>query len=133
MTRVLPTRQKLLGLKDKSGKAATDDILFSDIKMKPGQKLMMMGTPEDVITATNAVHADGEGPEIVDDFQMKDDLFEELEPNKDPDVLVCCPPSALATMQEQSHQEPCQILTSLCVWTFQLCIVCSTSHVWQPP
>ncbi len=42
-TRVLPHRQKLLGLKNKSGKLADDDCLVGDLAVKPGTKYMMMG------------------------------------------------------------------------------------------
>lgn len=42
-TSVQPKRQKLLGLKDKSGKLPTDDQLLADLQLKPGQKIMLMG------------------------------------------------------------------------------------------
>lgn len=42
-TRVQPKRQKLLGLKAKSGKLASDDDLLSGLHLKPGQKIMLMG------------------------------------------------------------------------------------------
>lgn len=35
-------RQKLLGLKSK-GKLASDETPMADVKLKPGQKIMMMG------------------------------------------------------------------------------------------
>ena len=42
-TGVQPKRQKLLGLKTKQGKLASDDILVSDLFLKAGQKIMMVG------------------------------------------------------------------------------------------
>jgi hypothetical protein len=42
-TRVQPKRQKLIGLKAKGGKLAGDHALISDLILKPGQKVMMMG------------------------------------------------------------------------------------------
>ena len=42
-TKVPPKRQKLLGLKAKGGKLAGDDVLISDLTLKPGQKIMMVG------------------------------------------------------------------------------------------
>lgn len=42
-TRVLVKRQKILGLKTKAGKPATDADLFSQIALKPGTKLLLMG------------------------------------------------------------------------------------------
>ncbi|GMH45984.1 hypothetical protein BSKO_13948 [Bryopsis sp. KO-2023] len=66
-TNVAPKRQKLLGLKAK-GKLAQDDSLMSDVKLKPGQKVMMMGTPEEVIESTSKQVE--EAPEIADDFDL---------------------------------------------------------------
>lgn len=43
-TRVLPERQKLLGLKSKSGQVVTDSTLINDLSYKPGvTKIMLMG------------------------------------------------------------------------------------------
>lgn len=42
-TSVQPKRQKLLGLKDKSGKLPSDEQLLADLQLKPGQKIMLMG------------------------------------------------------------------------------------------
>lgn len=66
-TNVAPKRQKLLGLKA-NGKLAQDDSLMSDVKLKPGQKVMMMGTPEEVIESTSKQVE--EAPEIADDFDV---------------------------------------------------------------
>lgn len=43
MTRVLPKRQKLMGLKGKDGKMAVDTTIVGDLKYKAGAKVMMMG------------------------------------------------------------------------------------------
>lgn len=42
-TRVQPKRQKILGLKLKTGKLPTDDDVLSDLSLRPGQKVMLMG------------------------------------------------------------------------------------------
>lgn len=42
-TTVQPKRQKLLGLKIKGGKAVTDETAFTDLLLKPGQKVTVMG------------------------------------------------------------------------------------------
>ena len=47
-TRVQLKRQKLLGLKAKGGKMATDDILIKDLALKPGQKIMLIGSDSQV-------------------------------------------------------------------------------------
>lgn len=49
-----PKRQKLLGLKTKDGKAATDEAVIADLVLKPNTKVMMMGQPEEVIAKTDA-------------------------------------------------------------------------------
>lgn len=77
-----------MGLKTHAGKAAADESLISDLKLKAGQKLMMLGASEEVIAKTNLKSGEGDDDAIVDDFQMEEGLFEELEPHKDPDVLV---------------------------------------------
>jgi hypothetical protein len=53
-TRVEPKRQKLIGLKTKDGKAATDEAALSDLAIKPHTKVMMMGQPEEVIAKADA-------------------------------------------------------------------------------
>ena len=77
-----------MGLKTAAGKAATDDCLVSELRVKRGQKLMMLGAPEALISATNDANTDGGGVEIADDFQMQEDVFEQVEPSQDPEVLV---------------------------------------------
>jgi hypothetical protein len=53
-TQVDPKRQKLLGLKTKDGKAATDEAVIADLAIKPNAKIMMMGQTEDVIAQAEA-------------------------------------------------------------------------------
>lgn len=36
-------RQKLLGLKTKAGKPASDDTLVQDLLVKPNQRIMLLG------------------------------------------------------------------------------------------
>jgi len=69
-TGVLPHRQKLLGLKLK-GKPAGDDVLIGDLNVKPGTKIMMMGTKEETIE--EAVKPPEEMPEVIDDFDVGED------------------------------------------------------------
>ena len=68
LTKVLPERQKLLGLKSKSGKAVTDDTPLVDINYKPGTKIMMMGTVEETIEDINKKPE--VEPVVVDDFDI---------------------------------------------------------------
>ena len=69
LTRVLPERQKLLGLKTKSGQAAVDETLLSDLNYKPGAtKIMMMGSVEEAIEDVNK-RPDVDTP-VVDDFDI---------------------------------------------------------------
>ncbi|XP_060555467.1 ubiquitin-like domain-containing CTD phosphatase 1 [Ruditapes philippinarum] len=69
-TGVLPERQKLLGLKFK-GKVADDSVVLGDLKLKPGTKIMMMGTREEEIT--KIVEPPPDLPEVVNDFDIEED------------------------------------------------------------
>ena len=42
-TRVQPKRQKIMGLKARGGKMAADDTPLTELVIKPGAKLMMLG------------------------------------------------------------------------------------------
>merc|ERR1712116_65503 len=69
-TSVKINRQKLLNLKHK-GKAAEDNIKLSNLGLKPGFKIMMMGSlEEDITVATTA-------PENIDEVVNDLDLTEE--------------------------------------------------------
>mmetsp|Transcript_47453 Transcript_47453/g.152013 ORF Transcript_47453/g.152013 Transcript_47453/m.152013 type:complete len:313 (-) Transcript_47453:150-1088(-) len=67
-TQVQPKRQKLLGLK-LHGKPPGDDAKIGDLSV--AKKVIMMGTPEEVIAA-QAVQA-AVAPEVVDDFDIGDE------------------------------------------------------------
>jgi len=69
-TGVLPSRQKILGLKVK-GKAADDDTTLGQLHMKPGSKILMMGSLEETIREVNMVPEDL--PDIVNDFDIEED------------------------------------------------------------
>lgn len=67
-TNVKEERQKILGLKTNSGQSASDSTLLNDLKYKPGQKIMMMGTCEEKIEDVNKVPENL--TEVVDDFDI---------------------------------------------------------------
>lgn len=69
-TGVLPGRQKLLGLKYK-GKPVDDNIQISVLNLKPGLKIMMMGSLEEAIQ--NVISTPQDLPEVVNDFDIEDD------------------------------------------------------------
>jgi len=67
-TKVLPERQKLLGLKTKSGQMASNSTLLDDLNYKPATKIMLMGTVEEKIDDVNKKPENL--PEVVDDFDI---------------------------------------------------------------
>lgn len=69
-TGVRPDRQKLLNLKLK-GKSPEDDCRLSHLKLKPGFKLMMMGSLEQDIA--EAAERPVDLPEVVNDLDIEDD------------------------------------------------------------
>jgi len=71
-TNVKQERQKLFGLKLK-GKLPGDDVKLSALSLKPGQKIMMMGTPEE--TLANIIEPPKEVTEnsVVDDFDIEEE------------------------------------------------------------
>lgn len=71
-TGVLPVRQKLCGISLK-GKPPPDECLLSDLKLKNNQKIMMMGTREEVIT--EATTAPENMPEVMDDFEVPEEVM----------------------------------------------------------
>ncbi|KAJ9524545.1 hypothetical protein QJQ45_024127 [Haematococcus lacustris] len=90
---VAPKRQKLLGLKTKANKPAEDGDTLSSLALKPGLKVMMIGTSETVIQATQ----------------------KEAEAAPQVQVLGYCKqgkPQAL-TWQQQQQQQQGQALTRL--------------------
>ncbi|XP_075214018.1 ubiquitin-like domain-containing C-terminal domain phosphatase 1 [Lycorma delicatula] len=68
-TGVRPERQKLLNLKLK-GKIPEDDMQLSSLSLRPGFKVMMMGSLEEDIADANKRPEDL--PEIIDDFDIED-------------------------------------------------------------
>lgn len=70
-TQVDPKRQKLLGLKTKDGKAATDEAAIGELAIKPNARIMMMGQPEAVLQQAEAEVA--AAPEVQDDFDIGPD------------------------------------------------------------
>mmetsp|Transcript_34379 Transcript_34379/g.61978 ORF Transcript_34379/g.61978 Transcript_34379/m.61978 type:complete len:370 (-) Transcript_34379:798-1907(-) len=84
LTNVLPQRQKIIGLKTRAGGMAIDSTSVSDLALKPGCKIMMMGTPEVVIQATNVAppvpDATAPLPELANTFDI-DERAEEEEVN----------------------------------------------------
>ncbi|KAK9833518.1 hypothetical protein WJX81_000663 [Elliptochloris bilobata] len=75
-TSVQPKRQKLLGLKAKGAKLASDEVLIEDLVLKPGAKIMMMGTPE-AVTAALDVQAEV-APHVQDDFNTAEGVLEDV-------------------------------------------------------
>lgn len=68
LTNVLPERQKLLGLKTKSGQLAGDNSLLDDLNYKKNTKIMMMGTIEEKIDDMNKIPENL--PEVVNDLDI---------------------------------------------------------------
>lgn len=81
-----------MGLKMANGKQPGNADKMSDLKLKQGQKIMMLGSQEEAIMAANTLGEDGEEG-TVEDFELEDEVFKELAPHNDPDVLVCNRPS----------------------------------------
>ncbi|XP_052772795.1 ubiquitin-like domain-containing CTD phosphatase 1 [Mya arenaria] len=69
-TGVLADRQKLLGLKSK-GKPADDATQLSALILKPGAKIMMMGTREEEIS--KVVEPPPDIPDVVNDFDIEEE------------------------------------------------------------
>jgi ubiquitin-like domain-containing CTD phosphatase 1 len=83
-TQVDPKRQKLIGLKTKAGKLATDDVSVGDLVIKPNAKIMMMGQPEAVVKQVEeqALAA----PEVQDDFDLRPEDELSVEVKDQPEV-----------------------------------------------
>ncbi|XP_033757287.1 ubiquitin-like domain-containing CTD phosphatase 1 [Pecten maximus] len=69
-TGVRPERQKLLGLKY-NGKAPTDDVAISQLKLKTNTKIMMMGSREEELDKVKEPPPDL--PEVINDFDIEED------------------------------------------------------------
>ncbi|MEW5297889.1 MAG: hypothetical protein WDW38_007082 [Sanguina aurantia] len=83
-TNVSAKRAKLLGLKLRDGKPASDESCVADLVIKPGAKIMMMGTPDAEIeqAAKDAASA----PEVQDDFDISEEAVAELDISDKPEV-----------------------------------------------
>lgn len=75
-TRILPKRQKLIGLSSGSGKV-TDDLPLKDLKVKGSKdskttnaifSFILMGTPEELIFIDP--HERDDLPDVIDDFDL---------------------------------------------------------------
>jgi ubiquitin-like domain-containing CTD phosphatase 1 len=71
LTEVLPERQKILGLKTQTGANASDHTILDEIKLKPGTKLIMMGSKETTISDVNKKPENL--PVVVDDLDVEPD------------------------------------------------------------
>ena len=78
-TQVRPDRQKLLNLKH-NGKPAPEDVLVSALNLKPGFKIMMMGSREETIV--EATSKPENLPEVLDDFDIPDEAEVEVKDRK---------------------------------------------------
>ncbi|GAB4819028.1 hypothetical protein N2152v2_006074 [Parachlorella kessleri] len=84
MTAVSVKRQKLLGLKTKAGKPATDDTLVQDLQLKANQKLTLLGSA-DVEIEKMQKQAEV-APHVQDDFDIADEGFTEVDVKDQPAV-----------------------------------------------
>ncbi|KAJ8686240.1 hypothetical protein QAD02_022034 [Eretmocerus hayati] len=73
LTGVRPDRQKLLNLKLK-GKPAQDCDVISNLDLKPGFKLMMMGSREEDIAEVS--QAPENMPDVINDFEIEEEEVE---------------------------------------------------------
>ena len=71
-TNVKPERQKLLGLKLK-GKPAPDSVKLSSLGVKPGLKIMMMGTQEEKLAEVISPSSEVTENDVVDDFDVDEE------------------------------------------------------------
>ncbi|CAK9808187.1 Ubiquitin-like domain-containing CTD phosphatase 1 [Anthophora quadrimaculata] len=72
-TGILPGRQKLLNLRTKD-KASQDEEILRNLGMKPGFKLMLMGSREEDIA--EACHAPKDLPDVINDFEIEEEVIE---------------------------------------------------------
>eukprot|EP00983_Pelagomonas_calceolata_P049082 1141336-Pelagomonas_calceolata.AAC.1 len=73
-------------VKTREGKQADDAALVSNLNVKPGAKVMMMGTPEVAIRATE--EAAQAAPEVQDDFDIGPEDAQSLDVKDQPEVQV---------------------------------------------
>jgi len=85
-TNVLTKKQKLLGLKTRAGKPATDDTPITELSIKPNQKIMLMGTAETKLEALAAQELVEPHIQVHDDFAEETEEAEPLELASRPEV-----------------------------------------------
>ncbi|XP_057306707.1 ubiquitin-like domain-containing CTD phosphatase 1 isoform X1 [Hydractinia symbiolongicarpus] len=71
-TNVKPERQKLLGLK-LGGKPPSDDVKLLALSIKPGVKIMMMGTQEETLANVIKPPKEVTDNNVVDDFDIEEE------------------------------------------------------------
>lgn len=78
-TAVQQKRQKLLGLKVKGPGKRTieDDVAVATLDLRPGQKIMLMGTKEEDIVST--LKQQEAAPEVQDDFDIAEGDLQEVD------------------------------------------------------
>lgn len=75
-TGVKPERQKLIGLKTKSSGPMDDTTKISELFLKPGVKIMMVGSKEEDIDSIDLDPLDI--PYVINDFDIEDDELDLL-------------------------------------------------------
>ncbi|CAH8523116.1 unnamed protein product [Dicrocoelium dendriticum] len=73
-TRVLPQTQKILGLRTVENEPITDSLPLSRLVIKPNSKLMLIGSTEEAILDVSESSSTTQTPEIVDDFDFKEEV-----------------------------------------------------------
>ncbi|XP_065648331.1 ubiquitin-like domain-containing CTD phosphatase 1 isoform X4 [Hydra vulgaris] len=71
-TKVNPIHQKLLGINFK-GKPFTDDTKLCLLSVKPGMKIMMMGTQEDILSTIISPPIEVTETNVIDDFDIEEE------------------------------------------------------------
>ncbi|CAH8558690.1 unnamed protein product [Schistosoma guineensis] len=70
LTRVLPKNQKILGLRTTNNDPVVDSTTLSCLVLKPGTKLMLIGSTQEEILKVNSTE---DSPDVVDDFDFKEE------------------------------------------------------------
>ncbi|CAH8577282.1 unnamed protein product [Schistosoma rodhaini] len=70
LTRVLPKNQKILGLRTTNNDPVVDSTTLSCLVLKPGTKLMLIGSTQEEILKVNNTE---DSPDVVDDFDFKEE------------------------------------------------------------
>ncbi|XP_027201980.1 ubiquitin-like domain-containing C-terminal domain phosphatase 1 [Dermatophagoides pteronyssinus] len=75
-TGVKPERQKLIGLKTNNGRTVDDDTKIEHLVMKPGFKVMMIGSKEEQIANIDLDPSDI--PNVINDFDIDDEALDQV-------------------------------------------------------